>query len=130
MSATRFDFVRKECGGSPCEQGATFSYQLVWQKEYPVDSDIFVPVDITGYSAKMQVRKDIGSPVAIELSTANSRITLDGPNGVINLLIAANDTAVLVPGVYKYDFDLTDTNGFVTRFIAGLFEIVGAITIE
>lgn len=130
MAAARYDFINAaNCSGSPLEVGATFSYQLVWQKEQPADSQIFVPVDLTGYSAKMQVRKAPGSPVILELSNTNTFITFDALNGVINLLVPASITANLAAGIYKYDLDLTDAGGFVTRFIYGNFEIVGTITV-
>lgn len=128
MSAAKYDFMNSGCNGSPLEVGATFSYQLIWQTENPPDSGIFLPNDLTGYSAKMQIRKNATSPVILELSTANTRIVLDPLNGIINLLVPAMSTVGLVAGVYKYDLDLTDLNGFVTRFIEGNFEIVGAIT--
>ena len=129
MSAVQFDFIKDGCGGGiPCEQGATFSAQLVWEKENPAGSGTYVPVDITGYTAKMQVRKSEGSPVIIELSTTNLRITLGGSNGTIDLLIDAADTASLTKDKHKYDLFLTDTNGFSTKFVYGTFEVVGRIT--
>jgi hypothetical protein len=128
LAAQKFDFSRGECGTSVCEQGATFSYELIWEKEYPIDSGEYVVVDITNYTAKMQVRKDAGKPLIVELSTTNGRIIIDGPNGKISLLIPASITETLPPGIYKYDLELINNTGFVTRFIEGIFEIVGQIT--
>jgi hypothetical protein len=129
MAAQKFDFSRDGCEGSPCEVGATFYYQLAWEREDPLNPDTFIAVDITGFTAKMQVRKNVGTPVIIELSTTNNRIQLDGPNGFIYLKIDAADTAGLPPGMYRYDLDLRAPDGFVTRFVQGLFEIVGPITV-
>lgn len=132
MSAARYDFTSSEgCegAGTPIEIGATFSYQLIWQKEQPADSGIFLPVDLTGYTAKMQIRKSPGAPVILEISSTNGRLTFDRPNGLINLVVPASVTAALPAGIYKYDLDLTDQNGFVTRFIYGNFEIIGTITV-
>jgi hypothetical protein len=129
MAAQKFNFSYSECGNSVCEQGATFSYELHWEKELIPDTDIFSVVDMTGFTARMQVRKDVGKPLLIELSTSNGRIIIDEPNGKINLLIAASVTSTLIAGVYKYDLELTNTSGFVDRFIEGLFEVVGQITV-
>ena len=133
MAAQKFDFTKagcdSSCGGMPCEQGATFFYQLVWEKETTPGSQIYVPIDLTGYAAKMQVRQKIGASLLIELSTVNSRIVLTPSIGQITLNISATDTNILVPGIYKYDLELTDGSGFVTRFIEGLFEVVGQITV-
>lgn len=128
MPAINFDFTKSSCQNPVCEQGATFTYQFLWQKETTPGSDVFVPVDLTGFTAKMQVRKKAGDPVILELSTANSRITLGGIAGTIDLLVAANITDALVPGMYKYDLEITTGAGVVTRFVEGLFEVVGQIT--
>lgn len=129
MPAEKYDFVKTSCGGAPCEQGATFSRQLVWQKESPQGSGIFIPVDMTGYTAKMQVRKKSSDPLIIELSTLNSRIIITPLLGQIDLLISATNTNTMPSGIYAYDLELTDLNGFVTRFIEGQFEVVGQITL-
>lgn len=126
MAAQKFDFARSSCGNSVCEQGATFARQLLWEKE--TSPDVWTPVDLTGYTAKMEVRKDIGTAVIITLSTSNSRVTLGGVVGTIDLLISASDTNSLPIGAYKYDLELTSPSGFVTRFIEGRFEVVGQIT--
>jgi hypothetical protein len=128
VAAQKLDFVSNECGGNPCEAGANFNYDLIWQKENPVGSGLFVPVDLTGFSAKMQVRKNTGSPVIIELSTTNGRITIDAANGKITLSLSATDTAALASGMYKYDLDLTSPSSFVIRFVQGNFEVSGQIT--
>lgn len=127
MSAQCFDFTRATC--TPCEVGADFYKQLTWQKEDPLNPGQYLPVDITGYIVKMQVRENVeATTVVLEISTANTYVALDGPHGVITLHVPAAITSTLVAGVYRYDMDLTDTSGFVTRFIQGFFEISGAIT--
>ena len=150
MPAAQYDFANGSCDGNPLEVGATFSNQLIWQKEdtvatalaqsvadaaallkgYVADKvcPIYAPVDITGYTAKMQVRKKPGAPLVLEMSTQNGRITFTPLTGIINIVVQAADTALLVPGLYRYDLDLTDQAGFVTRFIQGAFEIVETIT--
>lgn len=129
MAAKKFDFKKDGDCSTPCEVGADFSFSIIRQLETAPGSGIFNPVDLTGWSAKMQVRQDVGQAVVIELSTANSRIALNSPLGNIQLHILAADTAMLTPGLYKYDLELTDETGFVYRLIEGFFQIVGAITV-
>jgi hypothetical protein len=76
-------------------QGATFDQVLYYETGEPS-----TPVDLTGYTAKMQIRsKPESKAVILELSTdvGNGRITLNysGNNGAIRLFISAADTANL-----------------------------------
>lgn len=102
-------------------QGATFSQTLIWEVGNPP-----APVNLTGYSAKLQIRSSHKSKaVIIELSTANSRITL-GTNGnyttgAINLFISSTDTSELsVCEEVKAVYDLEMTSGYtVSRILQG-----------
>ena len=121
MTAGRLDLI--------IEQGAAFWRRLTWQ-----DGD-GNPVDLTGYSARMQVRDGYGGAQVIELTTANGRITLGGADGTIELSIAATDTAALsvdlsdcrrtVPARQRhvYDLELEASDGTVTRLVEGLADI-------
>ncbi len=53
------------------EQGATFSLQAIWK------DSLGVPVDLTGYIARMQIRKSISAAdVIVEFTTENGSIVL------------------------------------------------------
>jgi hypothetical protein len=123
VQSKRFDFKKDCCDGSACEQGSTFAQELIWENEFPADSGVFIPVDLTGYTAKMQVRKKAGDPVILELSTANSGITIVGLSGSISLRAEAPVTKLLTPGDFKYDLKLIAPTGFVNRFVFGDFQI-------
>ena len=126
--ATKFDFV--DCGDgnlNSLEQGATFNHKITWNKTL---LGVVTPVDLTGYSAKMQVRADVGLvPIILELSTANGRIVLGGVNGSITMIASALVTSALTPGLFKYDLELIAPDGTVTRLIEGFFEIKGQVTV-
>jgi hypothetical protein len=100
-------------------QGATFSQTLYWETGTPSS-----PVNLTGYTAKMQIRsKPESKAVILELSTTNGRITLgtagNFTTGAINLLITAADTANLsVCDTAVYDLELT-LGSVVTRILQG-----------
>lgn len=105
-----------------CPQGATFSKQL----SYLIDS---VPVDLTGYTARMQVReKASSSSKIVDLTTENGGITLGGLAGTVLLEISASDTESLVPKTYVYDLELESSGGFVVRLMEGQFTVTAEVT--
>ena len=71
-------------------QGATFRRRLRWL------SPDKMPIDLTGCTARMQVREEVESTAALlELSTENGRIALGGTAGTVDLLIDAGTTAAI-----------------------------------
>lgn len=106
-----------------CEQGATFNPTITWKDEA---NNL---VDLTGYTARMQVRSDFSSTVIIiSLTTENARITLGGAVGTIELLITDEDTTLLTAGTYKYDLELVSSLGTVVRLLKGNFKVDPEIT--
>lgn len=96
------------------EQGATFTHQFVWN-----DSN-GVPIDITGYTARMQIRQTVGSVgFEVELTTENGGITLGGALGTVDLLISATATAALDFLAAVYDLELVSPTSIVTRLVKG-----------
>jgi hypothetical protein len=95
-------------------QGATFNQTLFYETGEPS-----APVNLAGYTAKMQIRsKPESKAVILELSTAvgNGRIILNESTGSIRLFILATDTATLsVCDKAVYDLELY--NGAVTTRI-------------
>lgn len=105
------------------EQGATFTLSLVWR-----DSDNAL-IDLTGYTARMQVRKTHRSDtVLLNFTTANGAITLGGAAGTIEVegLATLTDDVDARTGVY--DLELEDSTGFVTRLIEGSVVIKPEVT--
>jgi hypothetical protein len=115
MAATTYDIT--------IEQGATFSLVITYK-----DND--TPVNLTGYTARMQVRSTMESAtVLIELTTgADGRIVLGGSAGTITMTIAATDTAALTAGRAVYDLELVSGGGIVTRLIQGVCTISRNVT--
>lgn len=119
MAAGKHNFV--------CEQGATFNPVITWRQQ--VDGVPGDPVDLTGYAARMQVRPSPSSTtVIVELTTDNSRISLGGASGEIELLIEDEDTADLPSGSYKYDLELESAGGITTRLLKGSFKVDPEVT--
>lgn len=105
-----------------CDQGATFNRVITL-----FEPDGETPYDLTGYTARMQVRRETEEgDVLISLTTANGRIALGGAAGTITLNISATDTAALTDdGVY----DLEIVSGAnVHRVLKGLFRLDYEVT--
>jgi len=103
------------------DQGATWNATLQWL------DDADDPIDLTSFTARMQLRRHIGSPTAeIELTTANGRITITALTGTIMLSIDADDTADL-NGSYVYDLELINGSA-VTRLLKGSVTVDPEVT--
>jgi hypothetical protein len=114
MAAGRYDIT--------CEQGATFTLTLQWLDENEV------AVDLTGYTARMHVRKTVkSSTTLIELTTANNRIVLTPLTGTIDLVLTATETAGLTDGGV-YDLELVSPGGVVQRILEGKFTLSREVT--
>lgn len=93
-------------------QGATFRKRLIWKVNA-------LPVDLTGFTARMQIRASTGdSTVLVELTTENGGIEITAIDGQIDLYIAADDTALLTFNTGVYDLELNES-GEVTRLAMG-----------
>ena len=85
-----------------------------------------VPVSLSGANIKMQLREDIDSPVALELSTSNSGIVITNPLGGT---FQIPPQIINIPfGTYNYDIQVTFPSGTVTTYIAGIWQITPDIT--
>jgi len=104
-----------------CPQGATFSKRLTW-------SINDVPVDLTGYTARMQAKgkHGVSCEAVVDITTENGGITLDSL-GHINLLVSATETATLHAKDYVYDLELI-TGTIVYRVIEGKFIVTPEVT--
>jgi len=85
-----------------------------------------VPVSLSAASIKMQLREDIDSPVALELSTSNGLIVVTNPVGGT---FQIPPQIISIPfGTYNYDIQVTFPTGIVTTYITGTWQITPDIT--
>lgn len=87
-----------------------------------------LPVNLTGYSADMQVR-DVSNNLIVELSTANGKIVITPALGTITMTLTATQTSAanLPAGVYTYGLNLTDSNSNVYQILAGNFSVTASV---
>ena len=88
------------------------------------------PVDITGFSAALQLRSTPNSPTAVlDLTTANGGIDIpNGTDGVINVHATATQTGAIDEGPYVYDLEITSPYNIVTRVSQGQAVISAEVT--
>jgi hypothetical protein len=104
-----------------CPQGATFAKQLT----YAIDGE---PVDLTTYTARMQVREKHTSKTAlVNLTTENGGIALGDDEGTINLYITNENTTTIPAKDYVYDLELI-SSGEVYRLLEGKFIVTPEVT--
>lgn len=101
-------------------QGATYDLNLT----YKVDG---TAVNLTGYTAAMQVRETPNASSTILSISSGSGITLGGTAGTISVLVSSETMGATSPGSYVYDLEL-DSGSQVTRLLQGGFSIVAEVT--
>lgn len=115
-------------------QGATFFYGF--QLQIKNDTSV-VPLDLNGWTARMQIREKIKSDaVAAELTTENGGIVFEEEHDEEGQLIESRVHLVLHPpqtnaltltrGVY--DLEMVDPIGNVGRILQGAVTIIPQVT--
>jgi hypothetical protein len=112
------------------EQGATFARLIEIEYPDPVDPTIFLPYDLSGFSASMQIRRTIDSTSPqITLTSNNGRIEMQ-PGGVENALrlyLDPEDTSIIeTDGVY--DIEIQDGGGDIQRILRGTVTLSREVT--
>lgn len=104
-------------------QGATFRKRLVWK------APDGTPIDLTGCTARMQVRSEVESAVVLlNLTTENGGITLGGATGTIDLLSADDETAAITWDGGVWDLEIAHPGGDVTRLAQGSISVSPEVT--
>ena len=104
-------------------QGATFELTVTWK------DSAGTAINLTGYSARMQVRETYSSSTSIVSLTNGAGITLGGAAGTIAIVISATTTAALTaPFSGVYDLELVNAGGVVTRLLQGAATVTPEVT--
>ena len=109
------------------EAGATYRKKITWKNSNRI------PVNLTGCTARMQVRKTVNSDVVLLLlTTENGGINIVGVSGTIEIVILDNQTDDLSNGVYDLEIihPLGDnqTRNDVTRLLYGSVTVSPSVT--
>lgn len=116
-----------------CQQGSTFTRLIeIEQPDLALDptGNTFEPFDLSGYAARMQVRRTIDSSAfLLDLNTENGALSINpnDANNHIAIHIPAEVTAsVNTSGVY--DIEIISAEGIVTRVLQGVFHLSPEVT--
>ena len=104
-----------------CPQGSTFSKRI----KYSIDD---IPVDLGGYSARLQVRPTHYSEEIILDISSFGGISLGGSAGTIDLFVDSFITEDFPTGNFVYDLELESSGGIVNRLIEGSFIVTPEVT--
>ena len=105
------------------EQGATFDPILTWRDENGA------LVDVTGYSARMQIRDTIDATTTlVDLTSAAGDIVLGAAAGTIQIIISATDTALFAWEDGVYDLEMIEPGGAVRRLVRGSVAVSPEVT--
>lgn len=106
------------------EKGSTLSHIFYYKDENRV------AIDLTNYTARMQIRKKYNSTSFIaELTTGNGGIIITPLEGKIELYLADTATSALTDTYGVYDLELVNsTSGNVTKLLRGTVTITEEVT--
>jgi len=104
------------------DQGSTWTLQIVYEDPNGT------PINLTGYTAEMQVRRKFDSPAPVlTLATGGQGIVITGGTGTIAITATDEQTEAIDAGLYVYDLEL-DNGGVRTRLIQGSVTVSAEVT--
>lgn len=86
------------------------------------------PIDLTGYTAAMQLRQYYESTTAALTLTTTAGITITPLTGSIDIHATATQTAAVPGGKYVYDLEIKSAGNIVTRLIQGIMTVSAEAT--
>ena len=94
-----------------------------WFINFQYEQPDGTPVNLTGYTAALQVRTSPLAKTAVLTLDTNAGLTITANTGTIAAHATAAQTAVITNGKYSYDLEITSNVGIVTRLVQGTIEV-------
>lgn len=104
-------------------QGADWYINFVYQ-----DTTTGTPINITGYTAALQLRSLPSTPTAALSLSTTAGITITGATGLIAVHATASQTDAVDAGYYYYDLEITSPTAIVTRLVQGQILVSAQVT--
>lgn len=106
------------------KKGTTFQVPFTWTDENGL------PIDITGWEVRMQVRSEqAATTTLLDISTVSGEITLSDPtNGEFTITLSDTVTSAFSWVVGVYDIELESPGGVVYELLYGTVETIGEVT--
>ena len=105
------------------DQDTTFTFVV----EYKDPDDNII--DLTGATAKMQVRDATGQKLAFTLTSPSGGITINGSEGMVTVRMTPTQTKKLFFPKSVYDLIITDSNLVKTKLLGGFITLDRTFTI-
>jgi hypothetical protein len=105
-------------------KGANFKLNIACQ------NDDRSAKDLTGYTAKAQVRATYGAAVALmDASTANGQITINAPGGIVMINVPQATTEAMNWTSGVWDLEITSAGGVIDRIVEGFASLSQEVTV-
>lgn len=105
------------------DQGATFTLEVIYK------DSAGLPINLTGYTAALQVRQNYYDEVAlVSLTSPSNGIVITPLLGKINITMSSAQTGSLDEGIYVYDLEINAGGAVITRLIQGQFTVSPEVT--
>ena len=92
------------------------------------EADGTTPVNLTGYTPRAQIRRDVADRAAEVLAEITIAIA-DAAGGMLTLALD-HDVTVTLSGKLLWDLQLTDSLGGITTILAGAVNVTSEVTRE
>jgi hypothetical protein len=100
-----------------------------WFLNVNYDNPDGTPVNLTGYTAALQLRSLPTDPTSVLSLTTGAGITITGATGLIAIRATATQTRAIDEGIYYYDLEITaPSTAVVTRIIQGQADVSPEVT--
>lgn len=97
-------------------KGATVNFSIIWGGK--------TPVDVTGFSAKIQVRNNPSDTDPVfEFTVANGRVNIGDTDGLISFEMPSAQSDLLTAGNYYYIMEVTDDQSNSHPVMSGRFRV-------
>jgi hypothetical protein len=104
------------------EQGADWYVNFQWK------DSTGTPINVTGYTAALQIRTSPLAKTTVLSLTNGSGITITGATGLFAIHATAAQTTAITNGTYAYDMEITSGSGVVTRLVQGTINVSPQVT--
>lgn len=102
----------------------------MWKRNAAAEGepDDYQPVDLTGYTARMEIKDKYDGVLLHRLDTVSGTLVIDAPNGGISFEIPAELTETWLWRNAVYDIELIDSSARVTRLLQGTISLTPEVT--
>jgi hypothetical protein len=101
-----------------------------WFINFTYEQPAGTPVNITGYTAALQIRTSPLAKTAVLTLENGDGITITGASGLLECHATADQTGAITNGRYAYDIEITSPapEYTVTRLSQGTIEVIAQVT--